>query len=915
MDKKFGRLYIEYIFKYIIREIEEKENLDFHIKEYPYLKDLIEKEIFKRCFKSLLYCMNVSRVEGHLTGDTPENRYLWFCNDQYSIDAMEKMFPSMRTQLYEEVEGKCKYILEVINLFQRNKRTVCQYFFHTESEDIINITNSGDWHNDKCVLVITFASGKKLVFKPTKGDNLNFLKGVISYFFEDEYTRQYDCICESEGTWVKFVEYEEMSDKNGINQFYINYGKLLFIAYLSGMNDMHYENLIAHGKYPVITDVETIFSSYLFFDTHKFEYDAQYKAVQRLLYGVMATGLIPIFSMTEYFGGDVSCLSNKGIKITAEKVKNEYRDDMCIYTEPKLITQYNHLPNKETDPLLYGDQIMKGFEQAEDIFRKKKGDILNYILDNLNKIEARIILNMTKGYSQIVRIKSDPKYRYEPELFKGLLENLKRSNQFNQDVYMYEVNELCKSNIPSFYWNMHLNYVYGYHGSMQKKILDMHEFSLKKIYDILEYQTNPQMLAKQKKLISESITSSIALGIEYKDMDASVKKETLSENHKSLRKNIDDNRIVGDDGTISWIGLMVNDKEQLEYAILDWSLYSGLVGIGYMYLAEYLNHKDTFTKTILEKIYDTVKTAYHIGIFNDYNISYFCGLSGIYAFMTKMKETGIINNDEADLYITNIKELIKKNISKTNCYDTLSGLHSAVIYFFARHETDEFAREMLPVLTKYFMSDYDGNVMDKTFNYASFAHGYSGILTSVMCMNRIEKREELVTLAKELWEKEHRLYTGKYMWRDLRNSKETYSHFWCHGSCGIMYSRLIWKKWNFMSDGIIGMSAAELDKMLVQYREIVESKVLNSQNYSLCHGNFAFIDFLLSYDKIFGRKPEKEMYIIETMGEAAKQGYSCVGAPGAINAIGFMVGESGIQYLLNRCENIKLPSVLAIESI
>lgn len=57
------------------------------------------------------------------------------------------------------------------------------------------------------------------------------------------------------------------------------------------------------------------------FETHEFNYNAQYKAVRKLLYGIMATGMVPIFSMTEYFGGDVSCLSNKGIKVQIEKLK------------------------------------------------------------------------------------------------------------------------------------------------------------------------------------------------------------------------------------------------------------------------------------------------------------------------------------------------------------------------------------------------------------------------------------------------------------------------------------------------------------------------------------------------------------------------------------------------------------------
>lgn len=123
----------------------------------------------------------------------------------------------------------------------------------------------------------------------------------MAYFFENEYVDKYDTLAGTKGAWIKFVEHIELKDEYKIKEFYYNYGKLLFIAYILGMNDLHYENLIACGKYPVITDVETIFSSYLFFETHEFNYNAQYKAVRKLLYGIMATGMVPIFSMTRIF--------------------------------------------------------------------------------------------------------------------------------------------------------------------------------------------------------------------------------------------------------------------------------------------------------------------------------------------------------------------------------------------------------------------------------------------------------------------------------------------------------------------------------------------------------------------------------------------------------------------------------------
>ena len=721
---------------------------------------------------------------------------------------------------------------------------------------------------------------------------------------------------EKEGIWVKFVEHVEVHRRREIEQFYYNYGKILFIVYLLGINDMHYENLIAHGEYPIITDVETIFSSYLFFYTHKFEYDAQYKAVQRLLYGVMATGMVPIFSMTEYFGGDVSCLSNKGIRIEVEKVKNEYRDDMFIYTAPEIITRFSHLPNQEIDPLFYGTHITRGFEEAGDIFQNKKIKIVNYILDNLAIIESRIILNMTKGYSKIVRIKSEPRYRHDPALFGQLLLNLKRRNQFNKAVYEHEVEELCRSNIPSFYWKMDFNYVYGCYLAEKRKILELREFTKDTLIEILEHQTEQEMLSRQKKLINDSIVSSIALGIEYRNMECIPTEQLCTVGAEDLlRKNIDNNRIEGTDGTISWIGLMVNDKEQLEYAILDWSLYSGLVGIGYMYISEYISNADELSMKLAKQIYYTITRACDLGTFNEYNISYFCGLTGIYAFLTKIRDYEIVDSSNVDIYIEKLKKMIRSNLVKTNRYDTLSGIHSAVIYLFGRYNTDVFAKEFIPVIAEYFLAGFEISIMKSNFNYASFAHGYSGVLTSVMCMNRIAQSTKFKSIGEKLWEDESKLYAGEFKWKDLRSNDIIYSHFWCHGSCGIMLSRLIWKKYCFLKDGIIDMNDEELKINLQQYKIQICNKGFNSQNYSLCHGNIAFIDYIISYEKIFGKDEDISQYILHTIKLGKEQGYSCVGALGAINSIGFMVGESGIQYLLNRNINIELPSILAIETL
>ena len=53
----------------------------------------------------------------------------------------------------------------------------------------------------------------------------------------------------------------------------------------------------------------------------------------------------------------------------------------------------------------------------------------------------------------------------------------------------------------------------------------------------------------------------------------------------------------------------------------------------------------------------------------------------------------------------------------------------------------------------------------------------------------------------------------------------------------------------------------------------------------------------------------------EMLAKAKEEGYSCIGAPGAINALGFMVGEAGIKYLLNRYTRNDIRSILLCENI
>ena len=78
MGKRFCGVYIDHIFEFIISTLQKNKNVNINSNNIIYLKRIIEKEIFQKVFKSLVYCMNVKRLDGELIGNTPEERYLYF---------------------------------------------------------------------------------------------------------------------------------------------------------------------------------------------------------------------------------------------------------------------------------------------------------------------------------------------------------------------------------------------------------------------------------------------------------------------------------------------------------------------------------------------------------------------------------------------------------------------------------------------------------------------------------------------------------------------------------------------------------------------------------------------------------------------------------------------------------------------
>lgn len=68
-----------------------------------------------------------------------------------------------------------------------------------------------------------------------------------------------------------------------------------------------------------------------------------------------------------------------------------------------------------------------------------------------------------------------------------------------------------------------INGVYGYLNDKLERITDLQVFTTERLHQIIQYQTMNSVLVEQIQLIFDSINTNIALGIEYKNLDQSIK--------------------------------------------------------------------------------------------------------------------------------------------------------------------------------------------------------------------------------------------------------------------------------------------------------------------------------------------------------------------------------------------------------
>lgn len=418
-------------------------------------------------------------------------------------------------------------------------------------------------------------------------------------------------------SWCSVVEYKSCSSLKEVSRYYERIGVQLFLAYFLGTHDLHFENMIASGEYPVFIDLETFVNGFVFGERKTAEEEVNF----RLMDSVLSTGLLPIFRWNQDGKGvDVSGLS--GGKVNSYPFKTPMilhpkTSNMCIdYAYPKTDSKENLVTLQEefAHPLKFERELIKGFSSAYQYVMDNREEFKNQV-EELSNIKSRLLFADTQRYNMILSSSYHPvllQNGAERELF--LLSMWKGRKGDKNVVVKDEIQSLLKGDIPYFEYRLSSKDLYSGNGKIWADYFDKTPiaFLKSKIDELSQIDMTMQIRYIQTALElasgnRENYENKVYAVDDIKKYNIKAKSNRdIKMCLKHLLERLIEEAVWNEDRTeVSWCQIKFNSEKNMTWHMgsMNMYLYNGLAG---MLLIFYELSKSKREQIIVE-IYETLK--------------------------------------------------------------------------------------------------------------------------------------------------------------------------------------------------------------------------------------------------------------------------------------------------------------------
>jgi type 2 lantibiotic biosynthesis protein LanM len=295
--------------------------------------------------------------------------------------------------------------LEIPQIFSKGKKT---------GQVVAIKPGLSDRHNNgRSVMLVTFSSGLKLVYKPRNIEiekvYINLLNWLNKHGIPLKF-KLFKVLNRSTYGWVEFVPTMPCQDQEEAKRYYQRMGILLCLVHILEATDLHYQNVIACGEHPVLIDLETLMHHRVKkVQNKKTSRESNLGANQQIEHSVLRTGLLPYWQLIEEGQAyDVSALGAAAQEnfVQVQKWININTDAMVVHYENVNIQPSQNAPSLGGVNLSLNDyhqEIIDGFQQMYQFMMEHRQEFLasDSPLAVLAHQELRFVFRATKTYGYL----------------------------------------------------------------------------------------------------------------------------------------------------------------------------------------------------------------------------------------------------------------------------------------------------------------------------------------------------------------------------------------------------------------------------------------------------------------------------------------------------------------------------------
>lgn len=897
-------------------------------------RNVLKGLLLKVSRRVLIYDMNVRKAEGMLHGTNEEEEYQdyvfhYLMKPEYLIELF-KTYSEWEKNLWKTIKFFVRNISDILEHLSQDKKDLNALLFQGNPFNKIKaVFGSGsDTHcKNKMVYRVELDNGEVLYYKPRANEGLKF------------YNELYDRISIACGlpvsfpsfliggnyTWERETGYRECESTEQVKNYFRRLGIILCICQLCHTSDMHYENMIADGEFPVLIDHETLIQ------IPNMGNDAETGTMDTVLaMSVLTIGLLPFFSMnTKGMRADFSGLSGDGGQVLRFKVpviENPGKSNMGIsYAFAKTREQKNRVRFKgePVEPSEYTEQISEGFQMAYTYILENKTEMCKS-LQNVSEAKFRHLFRNTQEYQMILDLSYHPEFMKEAGKREDFLREALSIPAFKDRSWILEqeIQDMLNGDIPYFQFKMSDRRVMNSEGVLLEDYFPLKglEFMENQIQGRSEEDMRIQEQFIQVALNFRKVKwlkDAACLPEKTKKLDRKLILELCSK----IADEICSHQILIPDGP-SWMNTSIlpsEDEERFTYHMeaSDMYLYEGIMGIAVFAAAlrKWLpGHKiSELYKEITDRLFEYTKK-----VCEDSNqecvTGAFCGESSIvygYQILYKLTKHPVFLD-----YAQEHCQVVFRNLEKDENYDIVSGNGGALLVFLNMYEMCkdkkylEMAEKAGEFLVRHAVPQKKGTGWQTGGNgsvLCGFAHGNSGIMYGLAKLAGYTKKKKYLDTAYQAFLYEREWYLPeKGGWRDFRSDDERYTNDfkWCHGSGGIILSRKLSSPY---FDGDRRQAVEEDAKQLIKGIPHETGR----RELGLCHGSLGNL-LLTRLSGIAGGDKMTEASIVKILNILGSV-YIEETPPGNIYEqydYGLMTGIAGIGYGLLCCMDSGMPIIL-----